>query len=110
MSTKSFLLTMSETRIFQTETRPRREVSTSRETENETRREIKQFLNVFKSKSRQREREEGRRTHTQTRHKQTDRQTNRQADRQTEFKLDSFVCLTKIFREMSVTTAKVGST
>ena len=34
---------MSETRVFQTETRPRREVSTSRETENETRREIKQF-------------------------------------------------------------------
>ena len=32
---------MSENRIFRTETRPRREVSTSRETENETRREIK---------------------------------------------------------------------
>ncbi len=39
---------MSETRIIQTETRPRREVSASRETENETRREIEQFL---KSKS-----------------------------------------------------------
>jgi len=34
---------MSETRVFRTETRPRQEVSTSRETENETRREIKQF-------------------------------------------------------------------
>ena len=38
-----FLLTMSETRIFRTETRPRREVSTSREIENETRREISQW-------------------------------------------------------------------
>ncbi len=35
---------MSENRIFRSETRPRREVSTSRETEDETRREIKQFL------------------------------------------------------------------
>jgi hypothetical protein len=34
---------MSETRIFRTETRPRRKASTSRETENETRREIKQY-------------------------------------------------------------------
>jgi hypothetical protein len=34
---------MSETRIFRTETRPRREVSTSREIENETRREIYQW-------------------------------------------------------------------
>jgi hypothetical protein len=37
----SYLLTMSETMVFRTETRPRQEVSTSRETENETRREIK---------------------------------------------------------------------
>jgi len=44
-------VTMSEIRIFRTETRPRREVSTSREIENETRREIKQFVNVLKSKS-----------------------------------------------------------
>jgi hypothetical protein len=43
-NSKKYKLTMSETRIFQTETRPRREVSTSRETENETRREIKQFF------------------------------------------------------------------
>jgi hypothetical protein len=34
---------MSETRFFRTETRPRREVRASRETENETRREIKQI-------------------------------------------------------------------
>ncbi len=39
---------MSETWIFRTETRPRREVSTSREIENETRREIKQSLNILK--------------------------------------------------------------
>ena len=36
-------ITMSETRFFRTETRPRREVRASRETENETRREIKQI-------------------------------------------------------------------
>jgi hypothetical protein len=35
---------MSKTRIFRTETRSRREVTTSRETENETRQEIIQFL------------------------------------------------------------------
>jgi hypothetical protein len=39
---------MSETRIFRTETRPRREATTSREIENETRREIKQLHNVLK--------------------------------------------------------------
>ncbi len=39
---------MSETRIFRTETRTRREIGTSRETENETRREI--VLNVLLSK------------------------------------------------------------
>ena len=38
---------MSENRIFRTETRPRREVSTSREIENETRREIKQTERVL---------------------------------------------------------------
>ena len=41
---------MSETRVFQTETRSRRELSTSREIENETRREIKQFLKTNKLK------------------------------------------------------------
>ncbi len=39
---KQFLKTMSETRIFVTKTRPRREVSTSIETENETIREKKE--------------------------------------------------------------------
>jgi hypothetical protein len=38
---------MSETRIFQTETRPRREVSASREIENKTRREMTQILKYF---------------------------------------------------------------
>jgi len=41
---------MSETRFFQTETRPRREVNTSRETENETRQEIKQMFKTNKLK------------------------------------------------------------
>ncbi len=41
---------MSETRVFQTETRSRREVSTSCEIENQTRREIKQFFKTNKLK------------------------------------------------------------
>ena len=41
---------MSETRIFRTETRSRREVTTSCETENETRQEIIQLYNSSKSK------------------------------------------------------------
>jgi hypothetical protein len=40
-------VTMSETRIFRTETRPRREVSTSRKIKNEMRREIKQTDRVL---------------------------------------------------------------
>ncbi len=71
------ILTMSENRIFLTETKPRREVSTSCETENKTRREIKQFLNVLQSKSIHSEREVGRRTVGRI-----DRQTDRRTDRQ----------------------------
>jgi hypothetical protein len=49
---------MSETRIFRPVTRPRREVSTSRETENETRREIKQFLNSEREREKEKKERE----------------------------------------------------
>jgi hypothetical protein len=98
---------MSETRIFQTETRSRREVSTSRETENETRREIKQFfisllellLNAdIRIKPQQTSLSSNWRDNIFTLQEKRERETD-------EFRLGLCVCLTKIFWATSRTIA-----
>ncbi len=92
---------MSETRIFQTETRSRREVSTSRETENETRRETKQFLiSLFELLLNADIQIKPQHTFCpQIEEWERERERKREmAGWQSEFRLGLCVCLTKIFQ------------